>query len=67
LDKKIIEKLDKSGIKVDEYLTQLPDRELLKQKLHQAVIMAKEQMRRKNNLPGTFFPGSYEEKELKNR
>jgi len=39
--------LDKSGIKVAEYLTQLPDRELLKQKLHQAVIMAREQMRKK--------------------
>jgi hypothetical protein len=39
--------LDKSGIKVAGYLTQLPDRELLKQKLHQAVIMAREQMRKK--------------------
>lgn len=39
--------LDKSGIKVAEYLTQLPDRELLKQKLHKAVIMAREQMRKK--------------------
>jgi hypothetical protein len=47
LDKKIIEKLDKSGIKVAEYLTQLPGRELLKQKLHQAVIMSREQMRGK--------------------
>jgi hypothetical protein len=32
---------------VAEYLTQPPDRELLKQKLHQAVIMAREQMRKK--------------------
>jgi hypothetical protein len=39
--------LDKSGIKVAEYLTQLPDRELLKQKLHKAVMMAREQMRKK--------------------
>jgi predicted nuclease of restriction endonuclease-like (RecB) superfamily len=39
--------LDKSGIKVAEYLTQLPDRELLRQKLHKAVIMAREQMRKK--------------------
>jgi hypothetical protein len=39
--------LDKSGIKVAEYLTQLPDRELLKQKLHKAVIMAREQMQKK--------------------
>ncbi len=39
--------LDKSGIKVAEYLTQLPDRELLKQKLHKAVIMARKQMRKK--------------------
>jgi hypothetical protein len=39
--------LDKSGIKVSEYLTRLPDRELLKQKLHQAVIIAREQMRKK--------------------
>jgi predicted nuclease of restriction endonuclease-like (RecB) superfamily len=39
--------LDKSGIKVAEYLTQLPDRELLKQKLHRVVIITREQMREK--------------------
>jgi predicted nuclease of restriction endonuclease-like (RecB) superfamily len=39
--------LDESGIKVAEYLTQLPDRELLKQKLHKAVRVAREEMGRK--------------------
>jgi len=33
--------LDKSNIKIAEYLTQLPDKELLLQKLHQAVETAK--------------------------
>lgn len=33
--------LEKAGIKVAEYLTELPDRELLKQKLHKAIEIAK--------------------------
>jgi len=32
--------LDKSGIKVAEYMTELPKRELLEQKLHKAVELA---------------------------
>jgi predicted nuclease of restriction endonuclease-like (RecB) superfamily len=39
--------LENSGIKVAEYITQLPNRELLKQKLHKAVIAAREQLREK--------------------
>ncbi len=33
--------LDKSDIKVADYWTQLPDKKLLEQKLHEAVIMAR--------------------------
>ena len=33
--------LDKSGIKVAEYMTELPKRELLEQKLHKAVELAR--------------------------
>ncbi len=33
--------LDKSGIKVAEYLTELPDKKLLKQKLHKAIEISK--------------------------
>jgi predicted nuclease of restriction endonuclease-like (RecB) superfamily len=33
--------LNKSGIKVAEYLTELPDKKLLQQKLHQAILISK--------------------------
>ena len=36
--------LDKSGIKVAEYMTELPKRKLLEQKLHKAVEMARKQL-----------------------
>ena len=36
--------LNKSGIKVAEYLTELPKRKLLKQKLHKAVEMARKRL-----------------------
>ena len=36
--------LDKSGIKVAEYMTELPKRELLEQKLHKAVEMARKRL-----------------------
>ena len=36
--------LDKSGIKVAEYMTELPNRKLLEQKLHKAVEMARKQL-----------------------
>jgi len=39
--------LDKSGIRVAEYLTQLPEPELLKQKLHKVFMIAREQMQKK--------------------
>ena len=36
--------LDKSSIKVAEYVTELPKRELLEQKLHKAVEMARRRL-----------------------
>ena len=36
--------LDKSGIKGAEYMTELPNRKLLEQKLHKAVEMARKQL-----------------------
>ena len=39
--------LDKSGIKVAEYMTELPKRELLEQKLHKAVELAQKRLEAK--------------------
>ena len=39
--------LDKSGIKVAEYMTELPKRELLEQKLHKAVELARKRLETK--------------------
>ena len=39
--------LDKSGIKVAEYMTELPNRELLEQKLHKAVKLARKRLEAK--------------------
>jgi hypothetical protein len=39
--------LERSGIRVAEYLTELPPRELLEKKLHQAIESAREQLNRK--------------------
>ena len=39
--------LDKSGIKVAEYMTELPKRELLEQKLHKAVELARKRLEAK--------------------
>jgi hypothetical protein len=36
--------LDKAGIKVAEYLTELPSKKALKQKLHQAVELSRKTM-----------------------
>jgi len=36
--------LDKSGIKVAEYMTELPERKLLEQKLHKAVELARKRL-----------------------
>lgn len=36
--------LDKAGIKIAEYLTELPSKKLLQQKLHQAIEISKKQM-----------------------
>jgi predicted nuclease of restriction endonuclease-like (RecB) superfamily len=36
--------LDQSGIRVAEYLTELPDRKLLAQKLHSAVLLARQRL-----------------------
>ena len=39
--------LDKFGIKVAEYMTELPKRELLEQKLHKAVELARKRLEAK--------------------
>ncbi len=39
--------LNKSGIKVAEYMTELPNRELLEQKLHKAVELARKRLEAK--------------------
>ncbi|MBU2445415.1 MAG: DUF1016 family protein [Bacteroidetes bacterium] len=39
--------LDKSGIKVAEYLTELPDKKLLQQKLHKAIEVSKKRLEMK--------------------
>ena len=36
--------LDKSGIRVSQYLTELPPRELLERKLHDAILLARERL-----------------------
>jgi len=41
--------LDKSGIKVAEYMTELPKRELLEQKLHKAVELARKRLEAKHS------------------
>lgn len=41
--------LEKSNIKVAEYLTLLPAKKLLKQKLHQAITIAKNNLQQKAN------------------
>ena len=39
--------LDKGGIKVAEYITELPKRELLEQKLHKTVELARKRLEAK--------------------
>lgn len=41
--------LHKAGIKVAEYLTELPDKKILKQKLHQAIERSKKQIENKSD------------------
>ena len=43
--------LHKSGIKVAEYLTELPNRDLLQKKLHQVVETSKRQIENKEKIP----------------
>ena len=40
--------LDKGGIRVAEYMTELPKRELLEQKLHKAVELARKRLEAKS-------------------
>lgn len=40
--------LDQSGIHVAEYVTELPNRELLEQKLHEAITLSKARFENKN-------------------
>lgn len=46
--------LDKSGIKVAEYLTELPDKKLLQQKLHKAIEVSKKRLEIDRNSINTF-------------
>ena len=43
--------LEKSGIRVAAYLTELPPRKLLEKKLHQAIVIAREQLARRSLKP----------------
>ena len=40
--------LDKSGIRVAAYLTELPPRKLLQKKLHEAILLARARLEGKN-------------------
>ncbi|NWG01917.1 MAG: DUF1016 domain-containing protein [Syntrophaceae bacterium] len=46
--------LDKSGIRVAEYLTELPPRKLLQRKLHEAILLAQTYLREKTREPDNF-------------
>ena len=45
--------LEAAGIRVAEYLTELPPREMLEQKLHDAIRLAREQLARQVEVPET--------------
>jgi len=45
--------LDRSGIHVAEYLTELPPRELMRERFHQALITARAQLEKRDALAGT--------------
>ena len=49
--------LERSGIKVAEYLTELPDRQLLKQKLHTSIELSKKRL----SQTGDIFEGGSDE------
>lgn len=42
--------LDKAGIKIAEYFTELPGKELLREKLHQAIEISKKQIENKESV-----------------
>lgn len=44
--------LDKSGIRVAAYLTELPPRKLLQKKLHEAILLAQARLEEKSGEPG---------------
>jgi predicted nuclease of restriction endonuclease-like (RecB) superfamily len=44
--------LDKSGIRVAAYLTELPPRKLLQEKLHEAILLARARLEEKSEEPG---------------
>jgi len=44
--------LDKSGIRVAAYLTELPPRRLLQRKLHEAILLARARLKEKSGEPG---------------
>ena len=46
LEDAILRELEAAGIRVAEYLTELPPREMLERKLHDAILLAREQLAR---------------------
>jgi hypothetical protein len=48
--------LEAAGIRVAEYLTELPPREMLERKLHDAILLAREQLARQAALTETSPP-----------
>jgi hypothetical protein len=42
--------LDKSGIRVASYMTELPPRKILQKKLHEALIHAQKQLQKKGHI-----------------
>jgi hypothetical protein len=44
--------LDKGGIRVAAYLTELPPRRLLQKKLHEAILLARARLEEKSGEPG---------------
>jgi len=44
--------LDKGGIRVAVYLTELPPRKLLQRKLHEAILLARTRLEEKSGEPG---------------
>jgi hypothetical protein len=49
-------RLDESGIRVAEYLTELPPRHLLEKKLHEVIVLAREQFAARAEVSAATMP-----------